>query len=118
VLRAVEGVAAAAMWPETPSLVPRLSGRAGSAIFVPTACRSVAGGLPAPVQVFFLVDAQEIVINPAAGQLYLSVARMLGVLEAFCRSLASRVTGPNAGHDTAKRAEARDDPAKRAKPWS
>jgi hypothetical protein len=51
VLRAVGRVAAAAMWPETPSLVPRLSGRAGSAIFLSTACRSVAEGLPAPVQV-------------------------------------------------------------------
>jgi hypothetical protein len=53
------------MWPETPSLVPRLSGRAGSAIYLSTAYRSVAGGLPAPAQVFFSVDDEEIVIIPA-----------------------------------------------------
>jgi hypothetical protein len=63
----VERVAAAAMWPETPSLVPRLSGRAGSAIFLSTACRSVAGGLPAPAQVVFSVHGVEIVIIPARG---------------------------------------------------
>ncbi|MEA2789402.1 MAG: hypothetical protein QOG73_1808, partial [Acetobacteraceae bacterium] len=39
VLHAFGRVAAAAMWPETPSLVPRLFwGVAGSAIFLPTAC--------------------------------------------------------------------------------
>jgi hypothetical protein len=70
VLRAVEKVAAAAMWPETPSLVPRLLGRAGGAILMSTACRSVAGGGPAPVQVFF-VNRLEIVIIPAHDQLYL-----------------------------------------------
>jgi hypothetical protein len=70
VLRSGERVAAAAMWPETPSLVPRLSGRAGEAILVSTACRSVAGGGPAPVQVFF-VNRLEIVIIPAHDQLYL-----------------------------------------------
>jgi hypothetical protein len=41
-----------------------ISGRAGSAIFLSTAFRSVAGGLPAPAQVFFSVDALEIVIIP------------------------------------------------------
>jgi hypothetical protein len=58
-------LAAAAMWPETPSLVPRLWGRAGSAIYLSTARRSVAGGVPAPAQVFFTVDDVEIVIISA-----------------------------------------------------
>jgi hypothetical protein len=63
------------MWPETPSLVPRLSGRAGSAIIVPTVYRGVAGGLPAPAQVFVSVYVLEIGIIPAADQLYLVVTR-------------------------------------------
>jgi hypothetical protein len=75
VLRAIDRIAAAAMWPETPSLVPRLSGRAGSAIFVPTACRSVAEGLPAPDQVFVSVNSVEIVIIPPTDQLYLQLMR-------------------------------------------
>jgi hypothetical protein len=49
----------------------RPSGRAGSAIFLSTAYRSVAGGLPAPAQVIVSVDALEIVIIATADQLYL-----------------------------------------------
>jgi hypothetical protein len=53
------------MWPETPSLVPRLSGRAGSAVFVSTAYRSVAEGmLLPPLRSAFSVDDTEIVIIP------------------------------------------------------
>src|ERR1700744_3599293 len=90
VLRAVRKVAAAAMWPETPSLVPRPSGRAGGAILLSTACRSVAGGKPAPAQVVF-VNRLQIGIIPARGQLYLPaqaqtanqrlVARLILVLQ-------------------------------------
>jgi hypothetical protein len=73
VLRAVRRVAAAAMWPETPSWSRAFSGRAGSAIFVPTACRSVAGGSACPRSGLSRQRTDlEIVIIPAADQHYLS----------------------------------------------